>query len=100
VSSFIDSNYTESNPILGSSVSNFVNLKIKPINVFFAYDEDSLFDDMFGSLPIFDEKYFKENNFIFKNNWDLTNTWEFDDSLNDGLPTLINNPHIGVQLPV
>jgi hypothetical protein len=93
VSSFIDSNYTESNPILGSSVSNFVNLKIKPINVFFAYYEDSLFDDLFGSLPIFEDKYFKKNDFIYKNNWDFTNTWKFDNSLNDGLPTLINNQH-------
>jgi hypothetical protein len=91
--SYIDESYTESNPILGSSIDDFLNLNFKPVNVFFNYSEDAQFDDLFGSLPIFEDKYFKKNDFIFKNNWDFTNTWKFDDSLNDGLPTLINNQH-------
>jgi hypothetical protein len=91
--SAIDGSYTESNPILGSSIDDFLNLNVKPVNVFFNYAEDAQFDDLFGSLPIFEDKYFKKNDFIFKNNWDFTNTWKFDDSLNDGLPTLINNQH-------
>jgi hypothetical protein len=91
--SYIDESYTESNPILGSSIDDFLNLNVKPVNVFFNYSEDAQFDDLFGSLPIFEDKYFKKNDFIFKNNWDFTNTWKFDNSLNDGLPTLINNQH-------
>jgi hypothetical protein len=91
--SYIDGSYTESNPILGSSIDDFLNLNVKPVNVFFNYSEDAQFDDLFGSLPIFEDKYFKKNDFIFKNNWDFTNTWKFDNSLNDGLPTLINNQH-------
>jgi hypothetical protein len=96
---YIEGTYTESNPILGSSIADFLNLKVKPVNVFFNYSEDAQFDDLFGSLPIFEDKYFKKNDFIFKNNWDFTNTWKFDNTLNNGLPTLINNQHFQAITP-
>jgi hypothetical protein len=96
---YIDGTYTESNPILGSSIADFLNLKVKPVNVFFNYAEDAQFDDLFGSLPIFEDKHFKKNDFIFKNNWDFTNTWKFDNTLNNGLPTLINNQHFQAITP-
>jgi hypothetical protein len=99
VYTYIDGSYTDSNPILGSSIDNFLNIKVKPLNVFFNYAEDAQFDDLYGSLPIFEDKYFKKNDFMFKNNWDFTNTWKFDNTLNNGLPTLINNQHFQELTP-
>jgi hypothetical protein len=52
------------------------------------------YNDIYGaSFLIDDNKYFKNNDFIFNQVWDTSNTWVFNSNINNGLPTLKNNQH-------
>jgi hypothetical protein len=103
VATLIDVDYDYSNPIIGSSYVEFINLKTKLKDVYFLYDESASYDYKFGSLPIYDPNYFLESNFIFNRAWDFTNTWRFieensQDQPNNGLPVLRDNPHYNPPL--
>jgi len=96
---FIDSlTETLDDPIIGSfgggqpvlqQYLGFIKLVFK--DVFFMGDA---YNDIYGaSFLIDDNKYFKNNDFIFNQVWDTSNTWVFNSNINNGLPTLKNNQH-------
>jgi len=96
---FIDSlTETIDDPIIGSfgefqpvlqQYLGFIKLVFK--DVFFMGDA---YNDVYGaSFLIDDNKYFKSNDFIFNQVWDIGNTWLFNSNINNGLPTLKNNQH-------
>jgi hypothetical protein len=97
---FIDSlTETIDDPIIGSfgisqpilqQYLGFIKLVFK--DVFF---KGNAYNDVYGaSFLIDDNKYFKSNDFIFNQVWDIGNTWLFNSNINNGLPTLKNNEHI------
>jgi len=51
-------------------------------------------DLQYGSQFVPNLNFFKENSFIFNNVWAVNSTWVFNNSINNGLPTLKNNIHL------
>ena len=102
---FIDSlTQTLDDPIIGSfgvgqpvlqQYLGFIKLVFK--DIFFMGDA---YNDIYGaSFLIDDNKYFKNNDFIFNGVWDIANTWVFADNVNNGLPTLKFNVHVDSPPP-
>jgi hypothetical protein len=102
---FIDSlTQTLDDPIIGSfgggqpvlqQYLGFIKLVFK--DIFFMGDA---YNDIYGaSFLIDDNKYFKNNDFIFNRVWDIANTWVFADNVNNGLPTLKFNVHVDSPPP-